>query len=400
MPDRVLQAMHRGSPNIYEGELLSLTDHIFEDLRAVARTEHNVVLYIGNGHAAWEAALANTLSEGDLALVLSAGTFAAAWAVMAESLGVICETMSFGMNKPIDPTDVGARLAADTEHKIKAVLVCQTDTASSVHCDIGALRRSIDKCTHPALFMVDCVASLGCSRFEMDRWMVDIVIAGSQKGLMTPAGVAFNFFSPKALAARRAKSGGSGQRVSAYWDWLPRIEPGNPYYYKFGGTAPTHHLFGLAEALQILLREEKIENVWSRHELFAKAVWAAVECWGSDGPMRLNISDPAHRSVAVTTVWLDGLSVQPLRDWCQNVAGLTLGVAIPGLSQNDEVFRIGHMGHLNPPMLLGMLATIEAGLIALGIPHGAGAMPAANAVIARGTSNGISDGQDNAAPKL
>jgi alanine-glyoxylate transaminase/serine-glyoxylate transaminase/serine-pyruvate transaminase len=301
---------------------------------------------------------------------------------MAEACGVHVETLEFGLTAPVEPTALAARLNRDPDHRIRAVLVCMTDTATSVDTDIAALRQAIDDAAHPALLQVDCVASFCCAEFHMDRWGVDVTVTACQKGLMTPAGVAFNMFSEKALSARRAK-----QRVPVYWDWLPRIEPGQPFYFKFMGTPPTHHLFGLATALEMILREEGLDNVWARHSLLARAVWAAVEVWGAGGrlPIRLQIAEQAHRSVAVTTVRVAGHAVTPLRRWCQDRCGLTLGVPIAPMDVPDEVFRLGHMGHLSPPMILGTLATVEAGLAAVGIPHETGGVSAAAAVLVSGS---------------
>ncbi len=374
-PDRVLRAMHRAAPNIYEGELIALTERVIADLKRVARTAHPVAIYIGNGHAGWEAALANILAPGDLALVLATGRFAVGWAEMARRMGVAVEVMDFGFRAAADPGRVEARLRADPERRIKAVLTVQTDTASSVRNDIPGLRAALDAAGHPALLAVDCIACLACDEFEMDAWGVDVMVAACQKGLMTPPGLAFVWRGPKAEAARVDPR-------SSYWDWGPRIAP-DAYYQLFCGTAPTHHLYGLAEALTMILDEEGLERTWARHATFAKAVWAAVEAWGGRGALELNIAEPALRSHAVTTIRTGAGEATRLRRWCADAAGLTLGVGIAGpVGRDDSLFRIGHMGHLNPPMLLGALATIEAGLVACALPHDAGALEAAARAIA------------------
>ncbi|MEM6579528.1 MAG: alanine--glyoxylate aminotransferase family protein, partial [Pseudomonadota bacterium] len=162
IPDAVLQAMHRPSPNIYAGELPDMMPALTADLRRVARTQHHVALYIGNGHAAWEASLANVIAPDDLVLVLTTGYFARGWADMAEGLGAKTQILDFGTQMPIDPQRVAEALAADTAHKIKAVLAVHVDTSSSVRSDIAALRTAMDDSGHPALLMVDCIASLGC----------------------------------------------------------------------------------------------------------------------------------------------------------------------------------------------------------------------------------------------
>ena len=284
IPDRVLSAMHRPAPNIYEGELVEMTETVIADLKRVARTDGAVAIYIGNGHAGWEAATANILAPGERALVVATGRFGLGWAATARQMGVEVEVMDFGFQATVDPERLAARLVADRGHAIKAVLAVQTDTASSVRNDIAALRAALDAAGHPALLAVDCIACLGCDRFEMDAWGVDVMIAACQKGLMTPPGLAFTFHGPKAEAARVACA-------SPYWDWGPRTRP-EVYYQLFCGTAPTHHLYGLRCALDMIVKEEGLEAVWTRHGVHARAVWAAVEAWGAGGALALNIADP------------------------------------------------------------------------------------------------------------
>ncbi len=256
------------------------------------------------------------------------------------------------------------------------MLAVQTDTASAVRNDVAALRGALDAAGHPALLAIDCIACLACDRFEMDAWGVDVMVAACQKGLMTPPGLAFTFHGPRAEAARV-------RCPSPYWNWGPRTDP-QVYYELFCGTAPTHHLYGLRTALDMILDEEGLERVWERHAVFARTIWAAVEAWGAGGALTLNIADAAARSHAVTTIRTAPGDGARLRRWCQETAGVTLGVglSVPGVDP-DSVFRIGHMGHLNPPMLLGTLATIEAGLRGLGIAHGPGGIEAAIAMVAR-----------------
>ncbi len=379
MPDRVLRAMHRAAPNIYEGELIDLTDRIITDLKAVARTDGTAALYICNGHGAWEASLSNTVNRGDKLLALSTGRFTKGWIDIAHSLGAEVEELDFGVANTIDPAQVEAALRADKEGRIKAVLAVHTDTASSVRNSIPDLRAAIDAAGHEALLMVDCIASLACDRFEMDAWGVDVMVTGCQKGLMTPPGLGITFQNDKALARRAEVT-----HTSSYWDWLPRINP-DIFYQHFCGTAPTHHLYGLGEALTMLLREEGLENVWDRHDKMASSVWAAVETWGDGGPLACNIPDRALRSSAVTTIRTGEHPASSLRQWTQDEMGVTLGIGLglhgPHEQPTDDIFRIGHMGHLNPHMLLGTLACVEAGLEALQIPHGKGGVSAAHAAL-------------------
>ncbi|MCQ0093954.1 alanine--glyoxylate aminotransferase family protein [Roseovarius sp. M141] len=381
VPDRVLNAMHCASPNIYAGALVEMADTLLPDLKRVARTEHHAAIYISNGHGAWEAAFANTLTPGDGVLALITGSFGHGWADMAAQLGADVAKMDFGRAAPIDPARVEEVLRADTERQIKVVVATHVDTSSSALSDVAAVRAAMDAAGHPALLMADCIASFGCDRFEMDAWGVDVAVTASQKGLMMPPGLGFVFFSEKAAEARRRLT-----RVSPYWDWTLRAAPDQFYQYFFG-TAPTQHLYGLRAALD-MIREEGIEAVWARHDRLARAIWAACEVWAQCGALGLNIGDPAHRSRAVTALSLPAPRASDLRAWLEREAGVTLGIGL-GMAEPDDpawhgFFRIGHMGHVNAHMVLGVLSSIEAGLIALDIRHGSGALGAAAEVIARG----------------
>jgi alanine-glyoxylate transaminase/serine-glyoxylate transaminase/serine-pyruvate transaminase len=379
MPEAVLRAMHRSAPNIYEGELVEVTESLIPDLCHVAGTAHHVAVYIANGHGVWEASLANVLSEGDKVLVPATGRFGHGWAEMARAMGIETQMMDFGRKSPVDVAQIEEVLRADTEHQIKAILATHVDTSSGVLNDIPALRAAMDRAGHPALLMADCIASLGCDRFEMDAWGVDIMIAASQKGLMTPPGLGFVFFNDKAADVRKAM-----RRVSSYWDWTARAEPQFLYEY-FCGTAPTHHLYGLRVALDMMMAEG-MENIWARHDVLARAIWAACDAWGQGGPLTLNVTDAAQRSRAVTSLRI-GLPHGPkLRAWTEQNAGVTLGIGL-GMSEKEDpkgqgYFRIGHMGHLNPQMVMGALSAIDMAFKAEEIPHGSGALEAASAVIA------------------
>ena len=381
IPDAVLQAMHRPAPNIYAGELVDMTHSVVRDLRRVARTSQHVAIYIANGHGAWEAALSNVIAPGDCVLVPATGRFAHGWADQCRGLGAEAELIDFGRAGTYDLARVGEALKGDTAHRFKAVLVTHVDTSSSVRNDIAAMRALLDKVGHPALLMVDCIASLGCDVFEMDAWGVDVMVSACQKGLMVPPGVAFVWFSDK-VAEARAKM----PLVSRYWDWAPRANP-TEYYQHFGGTAPTHHIFGLRAALDLILAEG-IEQVWARHAHLARAVWAACEAWGQQGPFRLNIADPALRSHAVTAARVGAPQGTALRDWVAGQIGLTLGIGLGMAAPDDPAwhgfFRLGHMGHVNGQMIMGMLGGIEAGMSAVGIAHGKGALEAAATVLSEG----------------
>lgn len=369
VPDAVLRSMHRASPNIYEGELPDMMPDLLRDLKKVAGTNGHAAIYICNGHGAWEAALANTVAAGEKVLVLATGFFAMAWSRIAEARGIVVDVLDFGNGGTFDLARVEETLRADSAHGYKAVLAVHVDTSSSNRNEYLPLRRILDELNHPALLMADCIASMACDRFEMDAWGVDVAVTGSQKGLMCPPGLGFVFFNDKAAEQRRAL-----KLVSTYWDWTQRAAP-EAFYQYFSGTAPTHHIYGLRTALD-MIHAEGMEAIWDRHAALAGAIWAAVEHWGQDGPLRLNIADRALRSHAVTALSIGKPYGAQLRRWCADQAGVTLGIGL-GMANDDDplgegYFRFGHMGHVNAHMILGLLGVVEAGLGALGIPHRAG----------------------------
>ncbi len=382
IPDRVLRAMHQGSPNIYEGHLIEMVASLWPDLRMVAGTTGHVAMYIGNGHAAWEAANANLFSRGDKALVLAVGQFGISWANSARAMGIDVEVLDFGKSTPVDMDRVAAALRADSAHQIKAVLTTHVDTASSIKTDIPALRAAMDAAGHPALLAVDCIASMGCDEFRMDDWGVDVTVAACQKGLMTPPGMAFVWFSE----AARQRCAGS-DLATPYWAWGPRAEPVE-FWQIWDGTAPTSHLYGLREALD-MIREEGLANVWNRHRVLAGAVWAAFDAWGAGNPdIGMNVANAGDRGWSVTAARFGAPHATRLREWCETKAGVTLGIGLGMAPSTDPAYhgflRVAHMGHVNAHMTLGALAVMEAGMQALAIPYGQGALAAAAREVAMG----------------
>jgi alanine-glyoxylate transaminase / serine-glyoxylate transaminase / serine-pyruvate transaminase len=368
MPDAVLQAMHRPALDIYSKEMFELTDSLLRDLSRLFATEGKSYIYIANGHGAWEAVISNVLSRGDKILVLESGRFAVGWGNAAAAMGADVEVLKGDWRRAVRPAEVEARLREDKEHKIKAILVVQIDTASGAVNDIEAIGKAIKASGHPALYIVDTVASLGCMPFQMDAWGIDVAMSGSQKGLMTPPGLSFVAINDRAREVHKT----AGMRTP-YWDWTER--EGSEHYSKYAGTAPVHLLFALRQAIDMLF-EEKLENAFLRHHLLGEAVRRAVGVWSEGQVLGFNITEASERSDTVTTVVLsNGHDPAALQTYCKEKCGVVLGTGIGDL--RGQAFRIAHMGHINAPMILGTLGVIEVGLQALNIPHGKGGTEAA-----------------------
>ena len=367
MPDEVLQAMHRPALDIYSDQMVELTESLLADLSKLFATQGQSYIYIANGHGAWEAALSNVLSRGDKVLVLESGRFAIGWGNAAAAMGAEVEVLKGDWRRAIRPAEVEARLRQDKDHSIKAIVAVQVDTASGAYNDIEAIGKAIKSTGHPALFMVDAVASLGCMPFEMDKWGIDVAMSGSQKGLMTPPGLGFVAANDRARAVHK-----KANLRTPYWDWTER--EGSEHYRKYAGTAPVHLLFALRKAIDIL-HVEGLENAHLRHRLLAEAVRRAVGVWAEGQVLGFNIAEAGERSNTVTTVTMNGHDPAALQRYCKEKCGVVLGTGIGDLS--GQAFRIAHMGHVNAPMILGTLGVIEVGLNALNVPHGKGGTEAA-----------------------
>jgi alanine-glyoxylate transaminase / serine-glyoxylate transaminase / serine-pyruvate transaminase len=373
MPEEVLNALHSPSVDIYGGTSEVASRSCLKDLKKVFGTKAGkVYIYACNGHGGWEAALTNTLSKGDRVLVLVSGLFPVVWGENASKLGLVVEELSERPGRAIDAKAVEARLKQDKAHAFKAVLMVQADTATGVVNDIAAVRKAMDAAKHPALLMVDTIASLGCMPFGMDDLGVDVAVGGSQKGLMTPPGLAFTAVNAKARQAHK-KAG----LKTGYWDWTFR--DGKEHYMWYGGTPPVQMVFALRKALDMIFAEG-FDNIFRRHAILAGATHAAAEVWCSKGKMAFAIAEPTERSNSVTCLLTPEGAGPAIMDYCERNLGVTIGRGIGPLT--GKAIRIAHMGHVNGWGHLGTIAAVETALTALGVEHGAGGIQAATDYIA------------------
>lgn len=374
VPEEVLWAMSRQPMDLGDPRLARTIAACEQGLKRLLSTEASeVFLYAANGHGVWEAAVENLLPLGGTALVPGTGHFSESWAVQTEALGRRVVRTPWVQRQPIDVDAVVQALRDDAAREIAAVFVVHTDTSSGITSDLAALRAAIDATGHPALFVVDVVASLGAAPFEMDALRADVVIGASQKGLMCPPGVGFVAVGPRAMAVARANPA-----PRFYWDWVRRQSELS--YRKFCGTAPQSLVAGLEAALALLFAEG-LEAVFERHRRLASAVHAAVQAWATAGALGFYAAQPAARSVSVTTVTVPpGTDVDALRAVARERFQVAFAGALGPLA--GQAFRIGHLGDQNPAAILGCLAGIEAAMAVQGIPHGRGGVEAAVAALA------------------
>jgi len=367
IPDSVLLATAHHTMDFNDPAFLAVYDACLEGLKRVLRTRQHVFLYTGSGHAAWEASLVNLLSPGDTVLILESGYFSESWARMAKDLGLEVRTVPADWRMGVDIAAARTALAADAARAIRAVCVVHNETATGMMIPIPELRAALDVTGHPALLLVDTISSLGSLDFRMDEWGVDAAVGGSQKGLMLPTGISFTGVSEKAMAAHAAS-----RLPKHYFNWTNML---GRRHRSFIGTVPTSFFYGLQEALR-LIEEEGLENVLARHAKLAEAVRRCVKHWsGNDGP-QLFCLNPARYSDSVTAVTMpEGHDADALRAVALGRFNLSLGGGLGPLM--GKVFRIGHLGDLNEPMVLGTLSTLELAMRVAGVPHTPGGVDVA-----------------------
>ena len=384
IPDRVLGALHRTSMDFMGAEFAAIQNRVHTGIMRLLGTKQHLLLYAANGHGAWEASLVNCFSPGEKLLALESGHFANNWAEMARDLGYDVELLRADWRTGVAPASLEKRLKADTKGEIKGVLVVHNETATGVVHPLPEMRRAIDAAGHKALLLADAISSFGSIDLRMDEWGLDIVVAGSQKGLMMVTGMSLTGISEKAMARSKSVTTPRG-----YWNW-PYLLSAKPQ--RFPGTSPVHLFCGLDEAVK-MIDEEGFDGVLARHHRFGLATRAAVAAWGkgaSRGKATVTLAgitgkingievmctEPTRPSDSVTTILVpDGHDANALRTLANDRYNLALGGGLGPLQ--GRAFRIGHLGDLNAPMLLGAIATTELALAEAGIPHTPGGVQAA-----------------------
>jgi alanine-glyoxylate transaminase / serine-glyoxylate transaminase / serine-pyruvate transaminase len=356
VPDRVLRAMVVSMEDHRSPVFPELTRACLTGLKPVFKTTTGTpILFPSSGTGCWEAALTNCLNPGDKVLAARFGQFSHLWVDMCQRLGFEVEILEtpWGEGAPVER--YMASLAADKQHRIKAVLVCQNETATGVTSDVAAVRQAMDSVKHPALLFVDSVSALASIDFRMDEWGVDVCVSGSQKGLMLPAGLGVTCVSQKALEiAKTAKS------PRCYFDYADMVNANASGYFPYTPSLPM--LYGLRESLA-MISEEGLENIFARHTYLARGARAAViEGWH----LKLCATEPKWYSDTVSAIMVpEGINGAEVISRAFKRYNLALGAGLARVA--GKLFRIGHLGDLNELMLLGAIAGAELAMLDVGV---------------------------------
>ena len=365
VPDSVLRAISYPTIDHRGPEFSNMTKNIIEGLKEVVKgKESTPIIFPSSGTGAWEASLVNILSEGDRILMFETGHFSTLWKTMAEKLGFRVDYISGDWRSGVDAEKIADVIKKDKDHNIKAICMVHNETSTGVTSKIPSIIKIIKSLMHPAIIMVDTISSLGSIDYSHDEWNVDVTIAGSQKGLMLPPGIAFNFVSEKAIEASK-----SNNYKRSFWDWNEMITNNINGFFPY--TPSTNILFGLEEALK-LLKKEGLDNVFKRHERHANATRLAVKNWGLE---LLPLNEDEYSNSLTSIIFKEGVNADFIRKIILEKFNTSLGTGLGKWS--GRIIRIGHLGDFNDPMLLGTLSSVEMGLSLGEIDYNSGGVKSA-----------------------
>ncbi|MGH7118015.1 MAG: pyridoxal-phosphate-dependent aminotransferase family protein [Acetobacteraceae bacterium] len=372
IPDSVLAAVAHATIDFNDADFLALYEGCVAGMKRLLGCERHVFLYTASGHGAWEATLANLCSAGDRILMVESGYFSDDWTKLARRFGVTVETLTADWRRGADFSELRRMLAADSGKTFHALCIVHNETSTGLRLPLEEARRALDETGHPALLFADAISSFGSMECRFDAWGIDALVGGSQKGLMLPTGMSFTAVSEKAMAAHAR-----ARLPRFYFDWTEMLGRRQK---SFCGTLPVALFFGLKESLR-LIDEEGLAAVFARHWRLAEGVRRAVKHWSGNAGPELFCTDPTRVSDSVTAIRMpDGYDAEPIRETALRRFNVALGGGLGKL--RGRVFRIGHLGDLNEPMVLGALGAVEMSLCINDVPHCPGGVDAAMAWLA------------------
>ena len=356
VPDSVLEAVGRHPIGHRTKDFSKMLQEAVDDLKWLGETDNDVFVITASGTGAMEAAIANTVNQGDVVLSLVLGVFSERWAKIAEAYGAQVERLSSNAGKAISVEAVRERLQADSKRSIKAVTITHNETSTGVINDLRGIVEAVRE--HGALSIVDGVTSFGACPLPVSRWGIDVLVTGSQKALMLPPGLSFLFVSKQA------------------WDAYARCHTPR-FYFDFAkyrqsleaNTTPFTPNVSLVAGLNAslkLMRAEGKETIFSRHESMKQAIRAGITAMG----LELFVSDESASPTITAILPPPDITVDSIRKGLQERFAILVADGQDFLK--GKIFRIGHMGYVFERDVLMTLSALEAVLIDLGysLPSG------------------------------
>jgi len=352
VPAQILRAMSQPMINHRGSQFKSLLLDVSKNLQQVFKTENEVITLTASGSGGLEAAVVNFVSPGDRVIVASIGNFGERFRKICQKYRAEVDFIDFGWGNAIDPAVIAERLAADTDHQIKAIFCQHNETSTAVVNPIQAI--SAARGNHPALLIVDSVSGLGAADLRMDEWGLDVVVAGSQKAFMLPPGLAFVAVNQRAWQVAEENT-----NSKFYFDLVEAkksLEKGQTPF-----TPGMTLIYALEEALQMIMAKG-IDRIIADHLFHRDIVRAGIKAMGLTLCANDDIASPAVTAILAP----EGIDPADIRKTLLDKYSV---VVAGGQGKfKDTVFRIGHLGYVQPLDLLAVLAALEMTLISLGLP--------------------------------
>jgi aspartate aminotransferase-like enzyme len=330
-------------------EFRAILDRVNAGLQYTFQTAQPVLTIAASGTGGMESTFVSLFSPGDTVIAVNGGKFGERWVQMPRRLGLNAVEITVPWGRAVTPDAVTDALRSHPE--AKAVYLTQSETSTGTATDVGAIARSVREASG-ALVCVDGITSIGAHEMRFDEWGIDVCVTGSQKGLMIPPGLSFVALSPRAIAASERAT-----MPAFYFDLRKYLAS-----YRRADTPWTPAIsliVGLDEALA-MIREEGIENIWSRHRRLAAGLRAGVAELG----LRLFSDSPSY---AVTPVWLP-----PGVEWTAFSGALKSGNGITVAGGQGEfagrIFRVSHLGYYDDLDMVAVVSALERALAACGVP--------------------------------
>ncbi len=353
--------LHHRSPVFME-----ILGQVREGLKYLFQTEQEVLILASTGTGAMEGAVANLLSLGDTALVVDGGKFGERWLALCNVYGIKVDRLAVEWGRAVDPQEVARRL--DARPEIRAVFVQANETSTGVQHPVKQLAEVVTPRPNTVL-VVDAISALGGYELPMDEWQLDVVVAGSQKAMMLPPGLAFAALSPKAWEFVKTST-----LPKFYFDFSKQLKSQNKNQTPY--TSAVTLVLGLQEVLA-RVKNEGLEKIFARNRKLSAATKAAVQAMG------LELYAKDYPSVVLTAVL-----APPGIDGQQVVARLRekYGIWIAGgqAQAKGKIFRLAHMGYIDELEILGTIGALEVVLNDLGYPVAPGVgLRAAQEILAK-----------------
>lgn len=347
LPPQVCESMSRPIIHHRTPQFQAILKEAAEGLKYIFQTKSDVFILTSSGTGAMEASVVNLCSAGDTAITVEGGKFGERWTELCKAYGINAEVIKVEWGKAVDPSEIEKRLKANPN--IKAVFTTLCETSTGVTNDIRAIGDVVKK--YSAALVVDTISGLGAIPLATDEWSCDVVVSGSQKGLMLPPGLAFISVSEKAWkiieASKSPRYYFSLKAAKKAW-----ASTDTPF------TPAITLIIALCEALK-LMKEDGLENIFKRHKKMADATRAAVKALG------LELFAPSAASDVVTAVNVPaGVDGEKLVKTMRDVYGVTMAGGQSELK--GKIFRVAHMGFIEEFDIVAGISCLEKVLAQMG----------------------------------